>query len=411
MRKLFHNISRLWGIEYTPEAYKSGAAMGVVDSLESAWLLVEDGLIAGFGTEAEGRPKANEYIDVKDRELLPGFVDSHTHAVFAVPREKEWRMRLQGASYEEIAENGGGILNSAARLRETAEEQLYKDAYARVERMIQHGSTTIEIKSGYGLDLDSELKMLRVIKRLKGEFPAQIRATFLGAHAIPAEYKQDREGYIELIIKTMLPQVAYNLLADHVDVFCDKGFFTPAETEKILKAAEKLGLPAKIHANELGLTGGVQTAVKLGAWSADHLEHCGEEEFLALKQSDTVPVALPGTSYFLGIPFAHARKMIAHELPLALASDFNPGSSPVCNMQMIWSLACSQMRMLPEEAFWACTLNAARALRLETQVGSVSIGKEANFFSTKTENAMQCIPYFFGVNHAEKVWVRGELFE
>lgn len=407
MRKLFYNIGKLWGTEDQGATFKKGAEMAKVNSLENAWLLVKEGKIAGFGNGVA--PEADEQVDLQGLEVLPAFVDSHTHAVFATERESEFVLRIKGAGYEEIAAAGGGILNSAKKLRAMDEETLYERALANVKKIIAHGTTTIEIKSGYGLDLDSELKMLKVIARLKKELPITIKSTFLGAHAVPPEFKDNREGYVNHILDTMLPAVASQKLADHVDVFCDRGFFTPEDTERILKAALDLGLPAKIHANELGLTGGVQVAAKMGAWSADHLEHCEEAEITSLLASDTMPVGLPGTSYFLGIPYTPVRKMIAAGLPVCLASDFNPGSSPLANMQMVWSLGCTQMKLLPEEAFNAITINGARALRLENECGSIAVGKRADFFTSQLNNAMQTIPYYFGQNHVVEVFVGGEV--
>jgi imidazolonepropionase len=406
MSKLFYNIGTIWGVEQEPAPFKSGIEMGQVARLSNAWILVDQGRIQDFGQGAA--PEALEKIDMLGCEVLPGFVDSHTHAVFATERSEEFVMRIKGAGYEEIAAAGGGILNSARKLRAMSEADLYAKAASNVKKLLAHGSTTLEIKSGYGLDLDSELKMLRVIARLKQEFPIQIKATFLGAHAVPPEFSGNREAYVDFIINTMLPAVVAENLADHIDVFCDRGFFTPDETERILEAGRAYDLPGKIHANELGYTGGVQVAVANGAWSADHLEHCGSEEIEAFKQGTTMPVGLPGTSYFLGIPYAPARAIMDAGLPFCLASDFNPGSSPLANMQMVWSLACTQMKMTPEEAFNAITLNAARALRLEQHCGSIARGKRADFVSTKTNNALYNIPYYFGQNHIEAVFVAGE---
>lgn len=405
MRKLFYNIGRIWGIEDSPKPYAAGKDMAEVQSLEHAWLLCEGGLIRDFGTG--GPPESDEKVDLGGREIMPGFVDSHTHAVFATERSEEFVMRIKGAAYEEIAEAGGGILNSAKKLRAMSEDALYEKALDHVKTLMSHGSTTIEIKSGYGLDTASEIKMLRVVARLKKALPVTIKSTFLGAHAVPPEFKGLRETYVEHIVHDMLPAVAAEKLADHVDVFCDRGFFTPEDTEKILQAAWQYGLPGKIHANELGYTGGVQVAVKNEAWSADHLEHCGADEIEALRDSGTMPVGLPGTSYFLGIPYAPGREIIDAGLPFCLASDFNPGSSPVANMQMVWSLACTQMKLTPEEAFHAITLNAARALRLEQQCGSIAKGKRADFIVLNIHDAMRNIPYYFGQNHVGAVYVKG----
>lgn len=381
--------------------------MNAVQSLEKAWLLVENGKIAALGSMQMPLPGADEEINLQGLEVLPGLVDSHTHTVFAEPRSGEWEMRLKGISYEAIAEAGGGILNSAAKLRGMDEELLYEQSLWRVQRMLEHGTTTLEIKSGYGLDTASELKMLRIARRIGNAVSATIKTTFLGAHAVPPEFKGNREAYVQHIISEMLPAVCEAGLADHMDVFCDRGFFTPEETLELLEAGAKFGLPAKIHANELGITGGVQAAVKAGAWSADHLEHLGEAEIECLRNSSVMPVGLPGTSYFLGIPYTDGRRIIDAGLPFALASDFNPGSSPICNLQMVWSLGCSQIKLLPAEGLNALTINAARSLRLENSTGSIAVGKQADFWCTKTKNAIQAVPYFFGINHAESVYIGG----
>jgi len=382
--------------------------MNDVQSLEKAWLLVEEGKIASWGSMQMPLPGADEEINLQGLEVLPGLVDSHTHTIFAEPRSVEWEMRLKGISYEAIAEAGGGILNSATKLRGMDEELLYEQSLWRVQRMLEHGTTTLEIKSGYGLDTASELKMLRIARRIGNAVSATVKTTFLGAHAVPPEFKGNREAYVQHIISEMLPAVCEAGLADHMDVFCDRGFFTPEETLQLLEAGAKYGLPAKIHANELGITGGVQAAVKAGAWSADHLEHLGEAEIDCLRNAAVMPVGLPGTSYFLGIPYADGRRIIDAGLPFAMASDFNPGSSPVCNLQMVWSLGCSQIKLLPAEGFNAITINAARSLRLENSTGSIAVGKKADFWSTETRNALQAVPYFFGINHAKNVYISGK---
>jgi len=393
-------------METSDKSFYAGVEMSKVQSLSNAWILIEDGKILDFGEGAI--PESDEQIDIEGKELLPGFVDSHTHAVFATERSDEFVLRIKGAGYEEIAEAGGGILNSAQKLRDMPESLLLKKARENVKRLIAHGTTTLEIKSGYGLDLESELKMLRVIRQLKADFPITIKATFLGAHAVPLEFKGDRKGYVDFVIQTMLPAVIAESLADHIDVFCDRGFFSMDDTARILDAGAAAGLPGKIHANELGYTGGVQVAVEKMAWSADHLEYCGQEEIEALRGGVTMPVGLPGTSYFLGIPYAAGRNIIDAGLPFCLASDFNPGSSPLANLQMVWSLACSQMKLLPEEAFHAITLNAARALRLEKECGSISIGKRADFVISSLENSIRNIPYYFGQNHLYRLFIGGE---
>ena len=443
MRKLFHGISRMWGVAATNGAYSCGSEMAQVEGFSNAWMWVEDGRIVALGgdegsygdgvicsrftgLDASGRNEilvslsnemGAELTDLGGVEVLPGLVDSHTHIVFAAPRHEEFEMRIKGESYEAIAAAGGGILNSARKLQAMDEDLLYEQAAQRLRVMILHGTTAVEIKSGYGLTVDAELKMLRVIQRLKSTFDILIKATFLGAHGIPMEYKSNPDSYVDLVVDEMLPKVVAEGLADHIDVFCDRGFFTVEQTDRILKAATALGLPSKIHANELGLTGGVQVAVANGSWSADHLEHCSEVEVGLLRESmdevygGTVPVGLPGTSYFLGIPYAPGRALIDAGLPFAMATDFNPGSSPIASLQIVWALGCTQMKLLPAEAFCAISRNAARALRSENEVGTLAAGQRANFFTTKTPNAIQAIPYFMGQNHCHQVFVNGSPFQ
>ena len=443
MRKLFHGISRMWGVAATNGAYSCGSEMAQVEGFSNAWMWVEDGRIVALGgdegrygdgvicsrftgLDASGRNEilvssskemGAELTDLGGVEVLPGLVDSHTHIVFAAPRHEEFEMRIKGESYEAIAAAGGGILNSARKLQAMDEDLLYEQAAARLRVMILHGTTAVEIKSGYGLTVDAELKMLRVIQRLKSTFDILIKATFLGAHGIPMEYKSNPDSYVDLVVDEMLPKVVAEGLADHIDVFCDRGFFTVEQTDRILKAATALSLPSKIHANELGLTGGVQVAVANGSWSADHLEHCSEVEVGVLRESmdevygGTVPVGLPGTSYFLGIPYAPGRALIDAGLPFAMATDFNPGSSPIASLQIVWALGCTQMKLLPAEAFCAISQNAARALRSENEVGTLAAGQRANFFTTKTPNAIQAIPYFMGQNHCHQVFVNGSPFQ
>lgn len=409
MEVLFSEIGKLIG---TDNEVKFGDKMKEIGVINNAYLLVKDGLIAEIG---EGLPAEipDNHIKLDGAEVLPGFVDSHTHLVFAKPRYNEFVLKIKGATYEEIAAAGGGILNSAKALQETSEDQLFEAAKLRVKSMIEVGTTAIEIKSGYGLTPDAELKMLRVVKRLKDCFPIVIRSTFLGAHAIPTEYKNNMDEYVDIVIDEMLPKVAAESLADHIDVFCDTGFFTPEQTDKILKAALKFKIPAKIHGNELGLTGGVQVAVENEAWSVDHLEHLGSEEILCLKESfskeygGTMPVALPGTSYFLRIPYSDARAIIDNDLPLVLATDYNPGSSPVHSLQTISALACTYMRILPEEVFHAITINAARALRMESSIGSLSVGKRADFLVMKNKDSLYSMPYYLGQNQVSRVFVEG----
>lgn len=406
MRKLFTGISQLAGHLPEGESFRSGAQMSQMEPVANAYILVEDGIIIQLGSGEA--PRADLVVDLGGVEVMPGYVDSHTHSVFAAPRHEEFALRLKGASYEEIAAAGGGILNSAAKMALIPEEQLYRQSEAFVRNMMAHGTTCLEIKSGYGLSIESELKILRVARRLQENLPLTIRTTFLGAHAFPKEYKGREDDYVSLVIEEMLPRVLDQGLADHIDVFCDRGFFSVEQTARILEAGARAGLPAKIHGNELGLTGGVQVAAAHGAYSVDHLEHCGPDEIACLQQSDVVPVALPGTSYFLGLPYTPGRELIAAGLPLAIASDFNPGSSPLLSMQAIVALACTQMKLMPEEALWASTANAARALRMEDQLGSLSVGKRADFWTTRSQDAWLSVPYFMGINHAQRVFIGGE---
>lgn len=411
MHRIFTGIRRIYGHYPATQTLVRGKEMQEVPFIDHAWLEVQNGRILALGS-MDALPENNpaERIDLKGAWIMPGFVDSHTHIVFAATREEEFRMRIAGKTYEEVAAAGGGIINSALRLRNTSEDALFESAAARLHTMIAHGTTSVEVKSGYGLDTDSELRMLRVIRRLAASFPIPVRSTFLGAHAIPPEYKNNRQGYIDLLCKEMMPRIAEENLADFVDVFCDRGYFTPEETLHICEIASGYGLSPKIHANELGYTGGVQAGVKAGALSVDHLEHCGEDEIACLLNSNTLPVALPGCSYFLGIPFAPLREMIDRGLPVVLASDFNPGSSPGPSLQMVWSLACARMKLLPEEAFNAITINAAAALDLSSECGSLSVGKRADFLVMQGEPSLSIVPYHFGINHVKSVYLAGERF-
>jgi len=409
---LIKNIKGLVGIDDGNILKKLGAEMSQLTIIENAFLLLEDGKIKDFGEQTSNiklQTSNVQTIDATGKFVLPSFVDSHTHLVFAASREEEFVMRIKGKSYEEIAAAGGGILNSAKKLQAMSEDELFENALLRLNEMMSFGTGAVEIKSGYGLTVKDELKMLRVIKRLKKVSPITIKATFLGAHAIPPEYKQNRNGYIDLIIDEMLPQIAEEKLADYCDVFCDQGFFSVDETDKILNAASKFGLKAKIHGNELGQTGGVQVAVKNNALSVDHLEFAGDEEIDSLKNSETMPVALPNCSFFLGLPYAPARKMIDAGLPVCLATDYNPGSSPNPRMGFIVSLACTQMKLTPEEAINATTINGAFALELSKTHGSIAKGKVANVFITKQIPSLAYLPYSFGVDMVEQVIVGGKL--
>ena len=405
---LIRNIHTLFQAETQRRTLVRGADMAIVPTLHHAYLLIENDRIAAFGPMTECPERADEIMDATGRLVLPSWCDSHTHIVFATTREEEFVDRIRGLSYEEIAERGGGILNSARKLQMATEDELFEGAWGRLLEVISMGTGAIEVKSGYGLTLESELKMLRVVRRLKEKSPIPVKATFLGAHAVPAEYKTRREDYISLIINEMLPRVAGEGLADYCDVFCDKGFFTPEETDQILKAGWKWGLKPKIHANELGLTGGVQVGVANRAISVDHLEYTSELEIEALKNSDTLPTLLPGCAFFLGIPFAPARQMMDAGLPVVLASDYNPGSCPSGNMPFVVSLACAKMKMLPEEAINAATLNGARAMELEADYGTIAVGKIANVFITRPMLSLAGLPYAFGSKVVETVVLRGK---
>lgn len=367
--------------------------IGIMDNYDSAW---ESG---------------SEVLDCSGRLVMPGFVDSHTHIVFAKSREEEFVDRIKGMTYEQIAERGGGILNSARKLRAMSEDELLGDAVDRAWEVLMSGTTTIEIKSGYGLDLESELKMLRVANKIQAFCPIDVHTTFLGAHAIPPEFKHDRKGYIRLLTQEMIPAVAAEKLAKYVDVFCDKGFFTVEETEEILEAGIRHGLRPKIHANELAHSGGVEVGVRYNALSVDHLECTGDAEIEVLLQSQTIPTVLPGCSFFLGIDYAPARKMIDRGLSVCVASDYNPGSSPAGNMQFIWSLACTRMKMLPEEALVAMTLNGAAALDISLETGSLEVGKRADLIITEPMESLARMPYYPARDQVEAVVAGGQLFE
>jgi imidazolonepropionase len=408
---LLRNIRTLVQVETAPRPLVRGRDMALLPQLHDAFLYIEDGRIRSFGPMSDCPTGAEQVIDATGRMVFPCWCDSHTHIVFAASREGEFEDRIRGLSYEEIARRGGGILNSAEKMQRATEAELLEGARQRLAEVIRSGTGAIEIKSGYGLTVESELKMLRVIRQLKAESPIPIKATFLGAHAVPTLYKARRETYIDLIIKEMLPAVAAEGLADYCDVFCDQGFFTVAETAQILEAAAAHGLPAKIHANELGLTGGVQVGVAQGAISVDHLEHCGPAEIEALRQGDTLPTLLPSCAFFLGIPYAPARQLMDAGLPVVLASDYNPGSSPSGKMPFVVSLACIKMKMLPEEAINAATINGARAMQIEGDYGSIAVGKVANVFIAKPLPSLAYLPYAFGGDHVETVILRGEVWQ
>ena len=409
MRILIKNIKNIIGIIEGPQTYKKAEALSNVEMLANGYILIEDERISDYGSMVDCPDNMDQVIDATDSLVLPAWCDSHTHIVFATTREKEFEMKIKGMSYEDIAAAGGGILNSARKLKDCSEDDLYEMAKGRLEEVTQFGTGAIEIKSGYGLSLESEVKMLRVIRRLSAYSPISIKSTFLGAHAIPTEYKKRREDYINLIINKMLPKIAEEKLADYCDVFCEKGFFTVDETDRILKAAAKYGIPPKIHANQLSNSGAVQVGIANNAISVDHLEVMGDTEIEALLQSNTIPTLLPSCSYYINIPYAPARKMIEAGLGITLATDFNPGSSPSGNIPFLLSLACTKMKLTPEEAFNAVTINGAYAMQLEDEVGSITKGKLANLIITKNIPNLTYIPYMFGTNHIEKVLVRGKV--
>lgn len=411
MSLLIHNTGMLVQTREDNLAFVAGRDMEVLPVIGNGWLLIEDDIIAGYGPAETipGFSNAITRLDAGGGYLFPAFCDSHTHLVYAGSREKEYTDKIRGLSYEEIAKRGGGILNSARLLHETSEEELFRQSMERVREIISFGTGAVEIKSGYGLTTDDELKMLRVIKRIKEESPLAVRSTFLGAHAVPEAYRDNRSGYVDLIVNEMIPAVAAERLADYIDVFCDRGFFTVEETSRILEAGTRYGMRPKIHANELAFSGGIQTGVRHGALSVDHLEFTGDEEIAALLGSGTMPTLLPGAAFFLGMTDPPARKMIEAGLPLALASDYNPGSSPSGNMKLVVSMGCIRLRLLPEEAINAVTINAAYAMGLSETHGSITVGKKANLFITKKIPSYEYFPYAYGSNLVETVILNGEV--
>lgn len=405
---IIRNIQSLVLAETAPRPYVAGADMQALPQIDNAYLLIENGRFRAFGPMSECPQRADEIIDAGGGFVFPSWCDSHTHLVFAASREQEFVDRIKGLTYEEIARRGGGILNSARRLRETTEEELLASALGRIREVEALGTGAVEIKSGYGLTVESELKMLRVIRSLKEKTVMPVRATFLGAHALPPEYRENREGYIRLIIDEMLPRIAGEGLADYIDVFCEKGFFTVAEAEQLMEAGARYGLKAKVHVNQFNSLGAIPACVRHGALSVDHLEVASDEDIESLKGSNTMPTLLPSAPFFINDPYQPARRLIDAGLPVALASDYNPGSTPSGKMQFVVALACIKCGMLPEEAIYAATLNGARAMELEEEYGSIAVGKAANFFITPPIPSLAYLPYAFGSDLVERAFLRGE---
>lgn len=410
MTTLIINIKELLQVRDSSILKVSGVEMAVLPTIKNAYLVLKNGLISDFGS-MEDLPNINpeKCIDADGKIVLPSWCDSHTHIVYAGNREQEFVDRINGLTYEEIANRGGGILNSAKKLNETSEEEIYQQSKARLEEVMRLGTGAVEIKSGYGLTVDGELKMLRVIQRLAQNYPITIKATFLGAHAFPSEYATNHKAYTDLIINEMLPEIAKDKLADFIDVFCETGYFTVKETQQIMEAGIKFGLKPKIHVNQFNSIGGIQSGVKYNALSVDHLEIMKPEDIEALKNTETMPVALPSCSYFLSIPYTPAREMIAAGLPIALASDYNPGSTPSGNMNFVVATACIKMKMTPEEAINAATINGAYAMGISETHGSITVGKKANLIITKPIHSYYQLPYAFGSNLIDTVLIEGEI--
>ncbi len=408
---LITNIKGLVQVRDEPVAKVAGKEMSQLPIFSDAYLIISNGLIHSYGLmkDIPSDVKAHTVLDVAGQFVFPSFVDSHTHLVFAATREEEFVMKLKGATYEQIAASGGGILNSAKKLQALTEEELFQNSLPRAWEIIRSGTGAVEIKSGYGLTVTDELKMLRVAQRIGRETPLTVKTTFLGAHAVPRE--KTKEQYIAEIINEMIPAVAKGKLAEYIDAFCETGFFTVAETEKIFAAGKKVGLIPRLHANQLNRSGGVQVGVKMGAISVDHLENMGDEEIEILKDSDTMPVALPGAAFFLNLPFTPARNIIDAGLPLAVASDYNPGSAPSGNMPLMLSLACIKMRMTPEEAINATTINTAYTLGLSLTHGSITKGKVANVFITHPMSSIASLPYSFGSNPVSQIILNGKIIK
>ncbi|PTM04926.1 MAG: imidazolonepropionase [Bacteroidetes bacterium] len=410
MSILIINIKELLQVREPNVLKVSGSEMKVLPTIKNAYVLIEDDTITDYGSMDEHIEfTADTIIDAKGKIVMPTWCDSHTHIVYAGNREQEFVDRINGLSYEEIANRGGGILNSASTLNNTSETDLYEQSIERVKQVMNLGTGALEIKSGYGLTLDAEIKMLRVIKRIKQKFPIKVKATFLGAHALPRPYKDNKEDYVNFIIDDVLPRVVKEKLADYIDVFCEKGYFSLEDTERIIKAGKACGLRAKIHVNQFNAFGGVALGVKYDALSVDHLEELNPEDIIALQGSNTMPVALPSCSYFLSIPYTPAREIIDAGLPLALATDYNPGSTPSGNMNFVISTACIKMKMTPEEAINAATINGAYAMGISNMYGSITKGKKANLIITKPIPSYNYLPYAFGDSHIDSVIINGKM--
>ena len=413
MKTVIKNISELIQVEETTRKWVAGSEMAQLQTIQDAFVEMEDGIITAFGSMDEwtGIEDWNntEIVDANGGMVFPSYCDSHTHLVFAASREDEFVDRIKGLSYEEIAIKGGGILNSVKKLQNTSEEELLACTLQRANKIMMMGTGAVEIKSGYGLTLEAEMKMLRVIKKLKEISPLTIKSTFLGAHALPQEYKGNKDAYMDLVINEMLPQVAEEGLAEYVDIFCEDGYFDLADTERLLAAASQYNLTPKTHVNQFNIIGGVQASVKYGALSVDHLEVMNDEDIEALQETDCMPTLLPSCSFFLGIPYGPARKMMQAGLPVALASDYNPGSTPSGNMNFVASLGCIQLKMTPEEVINATTINTAYAMGASDELGSIAIGKRANLFITKPIPSYAYLPYAFGHNHIETIIVNGKI--
>ncbi|MBL0012217.1 MAG: imidazolonepropionase [Flavobacterium sp.] len=410
MQTLIINIKELFQVREINISKVSGAAMATLPSIKNAYLLIENNIIKDFGS-MEDCPEINpeKLIDAYEKMVLPTWCDSHTHIVYAGNREQEFVDRINGLSYEEIANRGGGILNSAKKLQNTSEEDLYQQSKGRLEEVMRLGTGAVEIKSGYGLTVEDEIKMLRVVRRLKEDYPIAIKATFLGAHAFPVEFKENHQAYVDLIVTEMIPKIAAEKLANYIDVFCESGYFSVEETDQILQAGLKHGLVAKIHVNQFNAIGGVAVGVKNNALSVDHLELMLPEDIEVLKNTETMPVALPSCSYFLSIPYTPARDIMKAGLPLALATDFNPGSTPSGNMNFVIATACIKMKMTPEEAINAATINGAYAMGLSATHGSITVGKKANLIITKAIPSIYQLPYAFGSNLIDQVIIEGQI--